>query len=55
MGEIDSLAFTLQGDVLVTRNPCTHPGDIRQLRCVNKPELSHLYNVIVFSSKGDRP
>jgi len=37
---------------VVTRNPCTHPGDIRLLRAVNRPALAHLFNVIVFSSKG---
>jgi RNA-dependent RNA polymerase len=39
----------------VTRNPCVHPGDIRMLNCVDKPELRHLNNVCVFSSKGERP
>jgi hypothetical protein len=24
----------LQGEVLVTKSPCTHPGDIRSLKCV---------------------
>lgn len=45
----------LIGDLMVTRNPCLHPGDIRVLTAVNRPELSHLYNVVVFSSKGTRP
>ena len=45
----------LTGDLMVTRNPCLHPGDIRVLTAVNRPELSHLYNVVVFSSKGTRP
>ncbi len=39
----------------MSRNPVTHPGDIRMLNAVNIPELSHLFNVIVFSSKGERP
>lgn len=42
-------------EVLVSRNPCTHPGDIRLLTCVDKPELRYLFNVVVFSAKGDRP
>lgn len=41
--------------MLVTRNPCNHPGDIRLLEAIDCPELQYLYNVIVFSSKGDRP
>lgn len=45
----------LLGDLCVTRCPCLHPGDIRLLKGVNKPELAHLYNVVVFSSKGERP
>lgn len=45
----------LQGKVVVSRNPCTHPGDIRLLDAVNRPELQHLVNVIVFPSTGERP
>lgn len=45
----------LQGKVVVSRNPCTHPGDIRLLDAVNKSELQHLVNVIVFPSTGERP
>lgn len=41
--------------MLVTKNPCFHPGDIRKLKAVFKEELSHLVNVIVFSQKGSRP
>lgn len=43
------------GEVLVTRSPSVHPGDIRKLKAVWKYELSHLRNVIVFSRKGQRP
>ena len=45
----------LQTSMLVTRNPCTHPGDLRLLKAVDKPELRHLVNVVVFPSKGIRP
>lgn len=41
--------------VCVVRNPCYHPGDILLLRAVNKPELEHLVDVVVFSTNGDRP
>jgi RNA-dependent RNA polymerase len=29
----------LKCDVLVTRNPCVHPGDVRKLKAVCKKEL----------------
>jgi hypothetical protein len=45
----------IKGSVLVGRNPCTHPGDIRLLQAVDKPELHHFFNVVVFSSLGSRP
>lgn len=42
--------------VLVTRNPCLHPGDIRVIKPRSdqqaKEAFSHLNNVIVFPSKG---
>lgn len=44
-----------EGKVIVGRNPCVHPGDIRVLKAVNRPELKEYLNVIVFSSKGSRP
>lgn len=40
---------------MVTRNPCCFPGDIRLLNAVFKRELIHMRNVVVFSSKGERP
>lgn len=39
----------------MSRNPCTHPGDVRILEAVDIPEFKHLYNVIVFPSTGLRP
>lgn len=53
---MDGAAHVLTGDLLMTRNPCTHPGDLRVLTAVDKPELSRVhYNTVVFSSKGQRP
>ncbi|CAG8586693.1 12512_t:CDS:2, partial [Ambispora gerdemannii] len=43
------------GEVLVTRNPCLHPGDLSVLYAVDIPQLHHLKNCIVFSQKGQRP
>ena len=47
--------LVLETKVAVAKNPCMHPGDIRVLKAVNKPELKHLVNCIVFPSKGERP
>lgn len=45
----------IQGPVVVAKNPCLHPGDIRVLQAVSKPELLYLKNVVVFPCKGPRP
>ena len=42
-------------EILVTRNPCLHPGDLQKFRVVAKPELSHLTDCIVFPVQGRRP
>jgi RNA-dependent RNA polymerase len=41
--------------VVISRNPCLHPGDIRNVKAVNAHGLSHLKNCVVFSQKGYRP
>ncbi|CAF1415336.1 unnamed protein product [Rotaria sordida] len=41
--------------VVVTKNPCYHPGDIRTFTAVNYEELKHLKDVTVFSQQGDCP
>jgi RNA-dependent RNA polymerase len=52
--------------VIVTRNPCRHPGgnhsngkkltkDVRVLEAVDRLELSHLRDCIVFPRVGQRP
>jgi hypothetical protein len=41
----------IQGRVLITRSPQVHPGDLQFTTAVRRPELSHLYNVVVFSCK----
>ncbi|KAI9493548.1 RNA dependent RNA polymerase-domain-containing protein [Zychaea mexicana] len=45
---------TIQGDVVVYRNPCFHPGDIRVVKAVDNPKLHHLTDVLVFSAQGFR-
>ena len=42
-------------EILVTRNPCLHPGDLQKFSVVEKPELSHLTDCIVFPIRGKRP
>jgi len=48
---------TLDGaEVIVSRNPCLHPGDIRKFRAVRPPPglLDHLVDCIVFPTVGAR-
>lgn len=54
--DADGVARALKGtQVLVTRNPCWHPGDLQKLKVVEKPELAHLVDCIVFPIRGRRP
>lgn len=54
--EGDGKSMTICGaDVIVTRNPCLHPGDIQKYRAVHHPELAHLVDCIVFPTRGRRP
>ena len=47
--------FIVKHRVVVTRNPCLHPGDIRKLEAVDVPELRHLVDCVVFPMNGPRP
>ncbi|KAJ6590543.1 RNA dependent RNA polymerase-domain-containing protein [Mycena vulgaris] len=42
------------GDVLMTRNPCKVPTDVRKIKAVKHPKLHDLVDVIVCSVKGQR-
>ena len=52
----DGFRSVIDGPVLVAKNPCMHPGDVRVLRAVTSSTLqSYSRNVIVFSRHGARP
>ena len=47
----------LTGDVVVTRSPALHPGDVQCVMAIDVPAdnpLRALHNVVVFSSHGQR-
>ncbi|XP_022146807.1 probable RNA-dependent RNA polymerase 1 isoform X3 [Momordica charantia] len=45
----------IEGNVVVAKNPCLHPGDVRVLKAVNVPRLYHMVDCVVFPQKGSRP
>ncbi|KAJ7071542.1 RNA-directed RNA polymerase 2 [Mycena amicta] len=51
----------MEGDVIISRSPTIHPGDVRCVRAIGKPppgspfEHEPLPNTVVFSVLGDRP
>uniref|UniRef100_A0A6N2K1Z1 RNA-dependent RNA polymerase n=1 Tax=Salix viminalis TaxID=40686 RepID=A0A6N2K1Z1_SALVM len=45
----------VKGTVVIAKNPCLHPGDVRVLEAVDAPGLHHLYDCLVFPQKGERP
>ncbi|KAL5987597.1 RNA-dependent RNA polymerase 2 [Asimina triloba] len=54
---VDEKTSVIVGRVVVTKNPCLHPGDIRVLQAVYESifEESGLTDCIVFPQKGKRP
>lgn len=47
--------LTLDGaEIIVGRNPCLHPGDIRKFKAVRNDLLGHLEDCIVFPTVGTR-
>lgn len=44
----------IQGRVVVAKNPCLHPGDVRVLTAVDVPALHHMVDCVVFPQKGMR-
>ncbi|KAF2101257.1 RdRP-domain-containing protein [Rhizodiscina lignyota] len=52
----DGRAMTIMNtEVMVTRNPCLHPGDLQKFKAVDVPEFAHLIDCIVFPTCGKRP
>ena len=47
-------AHVVTGWVIVAKNPCLHPGDLRKLKAVNVPGLRHMVDCLVFPQKGHR-
>ncbi|GBO09359.1 RNA-dependent RNA polymerase 1, partial [Araneus ventricosus] len=45
----------VEGMVVVTKNPCVHPGDVRKFEAVRVESLLHIKDCIVFPVKGPRP
>jgi hypothetical protein len=58
--ERQSEPIYLEGNVLVSRSPCLHPGDVQIVRAIGRPppgspfEKEELPNTIVFSCQGER-
>nr|CAB3477261.1 unnamed protein product [Digitaria exilis] len=48
-------AETIVGTIVMAKNPCLHPGDVRILEAVDVPELHHLVDCLVFPKNGERP
>ncbi|GMH21473.1 hypothetical protein Nepgr_023315 [Nepenthes gracilis] len=55
--KIDDKTSILIGPVVVTKNPCLHPGDVRVLEAVYEVLLEEkgLVDCLVFPQKGKRP
>lgn len=54
--EVQFAEFQTAQEVMVVRNPCYYPGDIRVLKLVkDKPQYNYLNDCIVFPTRGSRP
>lgn len=51
--EREGESFILEGRVLVYRNPCLNPGDLRVVEAVDKPDLHYLKNVLVMPASNE--
>lgn len=48
------VAHVVTGWVVVAKNPCLHPGDVRRLKAVDVPGLRHMVDCLVFPQNGHR-
>ena len=46
--------YNIIGDVVVSKSPCLHPGDVRVLKAIAVTDLNHMTDCIVFPQKGHR-
>ncbi|KAK6917984.1 RNA-dependent RNA polymerase, eukaryotic-type [Dillenia turbinata] len=55
--KVDETTAIVVGKVIVTKNPCLHPGDVRVLEAVYEVSLEDkgLVDCLVFPQKGERP
>eukprot|EP00397_Hematodinium_sp_SG-2012_P000123 GEMP01000123.1.p1 GENE.GEMP01000123.1~~GEMP01000123.1.p1 ORF type:complete len:2580 (+),score=731.62 GEMP01000123.1:47-7741(+) len=53
--ENKSTRRVVTGPIIVTKNPCLHPGDILRLEAVDVPALRYIVNCVVFPTTGERP
>lgn len=51
----DNMYLVLEHVVVIAKNPCLHPGDVRTFQAVDVPVLHHIYDCVVFPSTGERP
>ncbi|XP_044505487.1 probable RNA-dependent RNA polymerase 1 [Mangifera indica] len=53
-GNASNQTSVCEGKVVVAKNPCLHPGDMRVLEAVDVPALHHMVDCVVFPAKGKR-
>lgn len=55
--KVDETTAVVRGKVVVTKNPCLHPGDVRVLEAVYEVTLEEKtwVDCIIFPQKGERP
>ncbi|CAN4088256.1 unnamed protein product [Withania somnifera] len=55
--KVDETTAVVTGKVIVTKNPCLHPGDVRVLEAVYEVALEEKawVDCIIFPQKGERP